>query len=132
MTPPAQPADPNSLPLLQKFLSDLNAYNAQVGTLQDAYKKAVADWQKQEQAYQTQIEAYQKDFTDLQVKRVIAVGSAESNIQLYKDDFGWTFVDKKDRASYLRTMYTTWGAQGIIILLFFGATVFLQKRREVL
>jgi hypothetical protein len=130
--PPAQPADPNSLPLLQKYLADLSAYNKTVATLQDAYKKAVADWQKQQEAYQSQIASYQKDLTNLQIKRVIAIGSAESNIQLYKDEFGWTFVDKQDRAGYLRTMYITWGAQGIIILLLFGATVFLQKRREVL
>ena len=129
--PPGKPADPNNLQLLQKYLSDLTTYNDKVSALQDQYKKDVADWQKQQKDYSTQLENYQTDFTDLQIKRVIAVGSGESNIQLYLDEFGWTFINKTDRAGYLKTMYTTWGAQGVIILLLFGATVFLQKRREV-
>ena len=59
------------------------------------------------------------------------MGSAESSIQLYKDQFGWTFVNKNDRAGYLNKLYITWGAQAIIIVLLLAATIILQKRREV-
>jgi ABC transport system ATP-binding/permease protein len=128
---PSQPADPNSLPLLQKYLADLAAYNKQVSALQNQYKQAVATWQSQEEAYKTRLENYQKDFTDLEIKRVVATGSAESSIKLYKDQFGWTFVNKDDRPGYLRVLYRTWAAQGVIIVLLFTATVFLQKRRDV-
>jgi ABC-type multidrug transport system ATPase subunit/predicted component of type VI protein secretion system len=129
--PPNQPADPNNLQLIQKYLADLTAYNDRVSVLQNQYKQEIASWQSQEAAYKTQLENYQKDFTDLEIKRVIATGSAESSIKLYKDQFGWTFVNKEDRAGYLKVMYTTWGAQGVIILLLFAATVFLQKRWDV-
>ena len=129
--PPDQPADPNNVLLLQQYLADLTTYNEQVSALQDQYRQAVADWQNQQEDYKTQIEDYQKDFTDLEIKRGIATGSAESSIKLYTDQFGWTFVNKGDRAGYLKTMYITWGAQGVIIGLLFVVTVLLQKRREV-
>jgi hypothetical protein len=128
---PEQPADLNNVQLLQKYLADLAAYNDQVSVLQAQYKQDIADWQKQQENYKTQIEDYQKAFSDLEIKRVIATGSAESSIKLYKDQFGWTFVNKDDRAGYLRTMYITWGAQVIIIVLLFIVTVILQRRREV-
>jgi ABC-type multidrug transport system ATPase subunit/predicted component of type VI protein secretion system len=129
--PPHQPADPTNVLQLQQYLAALNTYNADVSVLQNKYKQAIAQWQDQQAAYKTQIESYQKDITDLTIKRVIATSSAESSIKLYKDQFGWTFVNKNDRAGYLRTMYITWGAQAIIIVLLFAATVVLQKRREV-
>ena len=129
---PGKPADLTSLPLLQKYLADLSAYNDKVSLIQTKYQQDIADWQKQQEDYKTQLESYQKDFSVLQVKRVIAISAAESSIQLYKDQFGWTYVNKNDRAEYLRTMYITWGAQAAIILLLFAATVTIQKRREVL
>ncbi len=128
---PSQPADPNNLQLLQKYLSDLTTYNNQVSAIQDKYKQDVNAWQKQQQDYATQLEAYQKSLTDLEIKRAIAVGSAESTISRMKDQFSWAFVDKKDRAGYFKTLYTNWGAQGVIILVLFVAVVFLQKRRDV-
>jgi ABC transport system ATP-binding/permease protein len=128
---PEQPADLNNVLLLQQYLADLAAYNDQVAEIQDEYKDEIADWQDQQEDYKTEIEAYQEDFTELEIKRVIATGSAESSIKLYTDQFGWTFVNKDDRAGYLRLMYITWGAQGLIIVLLFAATVLLQKRWDV-
>jgi len=128
---PEQPADLNNVLLLQQYLAELATYNEEVAALQDQYKQDLDDWREQQEDYKTQIEAYQEDFTELEIKRVIATGSAESSIKLYTDQFGWTFINKADRAGYLRTMYITWGAQAIIIVLLFAATVFLQRRREV-
>ncbi|MCC7360099.1 MAG: FHA domain-containing protein [Anaerolineales bacterium] len=129
--PPDQPADATSVLQLQQYLAALTTYNEEVAGLQDEYKQAIADWQDEQEAYKTQLENYQTDFTELEIKRVIATGSAESSIKLYTDQFGWTFVNKADRAGYLRLMYITWGAQVIITVLLFAATVALQKRREV-
>ena len=128
---PAKPANMNSVQSLQLYLNDLTTYNDQVSKLQDQYKKDVDAWQNEQEDYKTQLESYQKDLTDLEVKRAIAVGSAESSIQRFKDDYGWTFLNKADRSLYLKTIFGTWGAQLIIILVLFVGTVVMQKRRDV-
>jgi len=58
------------------------------------------------------------------------VGSAESTIKRYMDDYGWTFVNKNDRENYLNTLYITWGAQALICLILFVGTIIMQKRHE--
>jgi len=128
---PAKPADPNNLQMLQKYLSDMSDYINQVSQIRDQYKSESNAWQKQQEDYKTQVETYQKDLSELEVKRAIAVGSAESTIRRYKDDYGWTFVNKKDRKAYLNTLFTTWAAQLIIIMVLFSGVVILQKRYDV-
>ncbi len=127
---PASPADTNNMLLLQKYLSDLTTYNDSVSEIRDAYQKEIDAWQTEQENYKTKIETYQTDLTELEVKRAIAVGSAELTIQRYKDDYGWTFVNKNDRSKYLHTLYTTWGAQLLISLVLFIGTVIMQKRHE--
>jgi ABC-type multidrug transport system ATPase subunit len=127
---PSQPADPNNLQALQAYLSELNQYNDVVAKIREDYQTQINAWQTEQEAYKTALEGYQKELTDLEVKRAIAVGSAESTIQRYKDDYGWTFVNKNDRKTYLNTLYTTWGAQALIILVLFVGTIFMQKRHE--
>jgi ABC-type multidrug transport system ATPase subunit/pSer/pThr/pTyr-binding forkhead associated (FHA) protein len=127
---PDKPADPNNILLLQKYLSDLTTYNDKVSKIRDDYQTKIDAWKKEQDSYKTAIETYQKDLTELKVKRAIAVGSAESTIQRYKDEYGWTFINKNDRQKYLNTLYTTWGAQLLISLVLFIGTVIMQKRRE--
>ncbi len=128
---PAGPNNPNSLRSLQAYLNDLNAYNEQVTKLQEDYKQKINAWQDEQTRYKDQIQTYQKDFTDLEVKRAIAVGSAEATIQRYKDDYGSTFLDKENPDLYPSAIVKTWFAQIIIILVVFAGTVFMQKRRDV-
>jgi ABC-type multidrug transport system ATPase subunit/pSer/pThr/pTyr-binding forkhead associated (FHA) protein/ABC-type multidrug transport system permease subunit len=130
-TKPADPASPNNLQALQAYLHDLNVYNDQVAKLQDDYKQKINTWQDSQETYKADIETYQKNLTELKVKRAVAVGAAESTIKKYKEDFGWTFVDKKDRSSYLKVVFGAWGAQLIIILVLFVGTLIMQKRRDV-
>lgn len=127
---PDKPADPNNILLLQKYLGDLNVYNDKVAKIRDDYQTKIDDWKKEQDLYKTAIETYQKDLTELKVKRAIAVGSAESTIRRYKDEYGWTFINKNDRQTYLNTLYTTWCAQSLISLVLFIGTVIMQKRRE--
>ncbi len=127
---PAKPADPNNLQLLQKYLVDLDDYNKQVDQIRSDYQKQVDDWKAEQDDYKNALETYQKDLTELKVKRAIAVGSAEATIRRYKDDYGWTFIDKRDRDTYLGVLYKTWFAQSIIILILFAGTVIMQKRHE--
>ncbi|MEP6894952.1 MAG: ABC transporter permease, partial [Chloroflexota bacterium] len=128
---PAAPANPNDVRALQAYLNDLTAYNEQVTKLQDDYKQELNAWQDEQIQYKDQIQTYQKDFTDLEVKRAIAVGSAEATIQRYKDDYGSTFLDKENPDLYPSAIVKTWFAQVIIILVVFAGTVFMQKRRDV-
>ena len=128
---PAKPADQNNLLLLQKYLGDLGNYNTQVAQIQTQYKNQLTAWQKSQGDYKTQVETYQKDLSELEVKRAIAVGSAESTISRYKDDYGWTFINKNDRPVYIKMLATTWIAQIFISLVLFVGVVFLQKRYDV-
>jgi hypothetical protein len=45
-------------------------------------------------------------------------------------DFGKTFVNKEDTLYYYQRIMLTWLAQGIIILVMFGITLFLIKRKD--
>lgn len=128
---PADPANPNSVGDLQAYLSELTAYNDEVSKLQDDYKEEINAWQDEQEDYKDDIQTYQEDLTELEVKRALAIGSAEATIERYKDDYGWTFLDKEDESNYLRTIVNTWIAQLIIILVVFTGTVIMQKRRDV-
>jgi len=128
---PAKPADPNNLQMIQMYLNDLTVYNEDVSQIRDQYKNELDTWQEQQEDYKTQLETYQKGLSEIEVKRAIAVGSAESTISRYKEDYGWTFIHKKDRPVYMKTLVTAWAAQIIIILTLFVGVVILQKRTDV-
>lgn len=98
--------------------------------MQDEYKKEIDVWQAKQEDYKDALKTYQVDITDLKVKRATAVGSAESTIRRFKEQYGWTFVDKTDREAYLQMLFTTWIAQIIICLVLFVGTIIMQKRSE--
>ena len=129
---------PNSLQAMQLYLTQLDTYNADVTTLQqnyndevtkrqDDYKAKINAWQDEQETYRTQIEAFQKD----EVKRAVAIGAAESTIENYQKNFGWTFVDKEDQAGYHKVLFGTWGAMLVIILVLLAGTVYMVKKRDV-
>lgn len=128
---PEQPADPNNLMQLQLYIKDLGDYNDKVSKLQDQYKSDINTWQDQQEQFRTDIESFQKELTELKVKRAIAVGSAEATIRHYKDDYGWTFINKNDRAGYMRILWINWLAQIAIIIILFVAVILLQKSYDV-
>ena len=106
-------------------------YNAEVTRLQDDYKAEMDEWQPENDDYRSAIETYEKDLTDLEVKRAIAIGTAESTIERYKDDFGWTFLNKDDKKVYYPGLLKLWLAQIVIIGIHFGVTVYVLKHRDV-
>lgn len=142
-TAPAAPnqADMNNVFILQKYIKDLSDYNTnatklqtdyndEVTKIQNKYKDDINAWQKEQEKYKDDITKYQTNQTDLEVKRATAVGSAESTIRRFKEQFGWTFVNKNDRTAYLTTLLTTWAAQIIICLVLFTGTIIMQRRYE--
>jgi hypothetical protein len=128
---PASPEDPNNVLALQAYLAELDTYNQEVSDLQDQYKSDMDEWQEQQENYKDELEQYQEDLTELEVKRAISIGSAEGSIERYKEDFGWTFLDKDDRTKYLGTIFSTWAAQVLIIFIILLGTIYMQKRRDV-
>jgi hypothetical protein len=129
---PAAPSgtDAGNVTALQKYLSDSADYNNQSAQIQEEYKKEIDVWQDKQEVYKEALKTYQVDITDLKVKRATAVGSAESTISRFKDQYGWTFVDKTDRPAYLQMLVTTWIAQLVICLVLFIGTIIMQKRAE--
>ena len=127
---PADPKNPNRVADLQAYLANLNTYNEEVSKLQDEYKEKINDWQDEQEEYKDKIQTYQEDLTELEVKRALAIGSAEATIKRYKDDYGWTFLDKENSDKYPGVIVMTWGAQLIIIVVVFIGTVIMQKRRD--
>ncbi len=129
---PASPKDEDAsnVLVLQKYLSDSGDYNNKATELQNEYKIEIDVWQDKQEIYKEALKTYQVDITDLKVKRATAVGSAESTVRRFKEQYGWTFVDKTDRDAYLSMLITTWIAQIIICIVLFIGTIFMQKRAE--
>lgn len=130
--PPAKPSNDgmNNVFVMQQYLSDSGNYSNETTQLQDEYKKEIDVWQDKQEDYKNALKTYQVDITDLKVKRATAVGSAESTIRRFKEQYGWTFVDKTNRQAYLQMLLTTWIAQIIICLVLFTGTIIMQKRSE--
>jgi ABC-type multidrug transport system ATPase subunit/pSer/pThr/pTyr-binding forkhead associated (FHA) protein len=128
---PVPPRDPNDLLAQQTYLNDLAVYDQEIAKLQDAYQAKMVVWQQAQQDYKDRLQSYQEALTQLEITRAVAVGAAESTIENYKNNFDWTFIDKKDRRHYLETIFLTWASQILIILVLFVGTVFMQKRRDV-
>ena len=99
--------------------------------LRREYENELSEFRAEQELYGAQLARYQTELAELEVERATAIGAAESNIRIYFDEYGWTFVDTEDRTAYLGTLLTTWGAQLTIILVLFVGTVIVQKRRDV-
>ncbi len=128
--PPSQPSDFTDPIALQNYFRRLSLYNDDVTRLQEQFEADLNLFRDQQLLYKDQVEVYTEDLTDLITKRSIAIGSAETTIRRFYDDYGWTFVNQEDRRAYLGMLFSTWGAQLLICLVFFLGTVFMQRRRE--
>jgi ABC transport system ATP-binding/permease protein len=129
--PPEQPADMTDPAAVQAYLAELSEHNTAVSALQREYQTDAALYSVERQLHQVRTLVYQTDLAELELTRASAIGAAESRIRFFHEDFGWTFVDKSDEGTYFQTLFTTWGAQTIIILVLFLGTVALQRRRDV-
>lgn len=129
--PPEQPANMNDPAAVQAYLAALSEHNTTVSALQREYQVDAAFYRVERELHQARTLVYQTDLAELELTRASAIGAAESRIRFFHDDFGWTFVDKSDEGAYFQTLFTTWAAQTIIILVLFLGTVALQRRRDV-
>ena len=89
-----------------------------------------ADYEAELQIYQSEMVAFQEQLVGWQIAREAAVLPAESLINTFHRDFGWTFVDQEDPDQFWPFIFNTWVAQGIIIGVLFVAILALMKRKD--
>jgi ABC transport system ATP-binding/permease protein len=127
---PQQPANLQDPLAIGAYLRALQEYQEEVNELRETFEADMNAYRDEARAYQDAMRDYQEDLTRLEIDRATAKGAAKARVRIFYDDFGWTFVDKESD-KYSRTLALTWSAQGIIILLLFGATILLQRRWDV-
>jgi hypothetical protein len=76
--------------------------------------------------------AFQTDHANWQIAQSGAVEPAENLLATYYRDYGFTFVDKNDSLAYTLQLAVSWGAQLVIIVILFIATVIMMKRKDVI
>ncbi len=131
LPPEPEPPEDSQNPLqVAAYLEELQAYLDEVNARRDAFEAEMDAYRAEADAYQDNMRDYQEELAELEVARASARGSAEARIRIFYDDFGWTFVDKESD-KYPRTLLFTWGAQALIALILFVATIFLQRRWDV-
>ena len=127
---PAEPADPNDRIAVAQYLQALQDYQDQVQKIRDEYKAQLEDYQARADVYKAEMTDYQEKRTEWEVNRNAAVGKAERTISLFKDNFGWAFVDKEDTATYWSRLVFTWMMQGLMITVLFLFILFAIYRKD--
>jgi hypothetical protein len=149
---PEQPADQTDFVALAEFQEEMRVWEAEVSTIQDAYRAELQTYQSEVdvfradmerfnaefQAFETEVgdfETRQKAYADALAQwrggREGAAGLAEQFINQTNRDFGWLFVNREDPVSYWGTIALTWTAQSFIIGILLVAIVLLIKRKDV-
>ena len=128
--PPEPPADQSDQIAVSAYLVALQDYQDEAGLIQDQYKADIDDYRAQGDVYKAEVTAYQTELAEWGIDRMSAINGAEGLIDSLNNEFGWTFVNKEDSLYYYRRIATTWFAQGVLILIMFGITLFLIKRKD--
>ena len=116
---------------MAEYLAALQVYQGQVEELQAATKAAFAEYEAEIGVYRSEVVSYQEALIRHQAAVVSAVQPAESILAAFVRDLDWTFVDKENPGKYWSFLFTTWGAQVIMIFILFFGILILQKRKDV-
>jgi hypothetical protein len=128
--PPEPPEDQSDQVAVTAYLAALGNYQDEVALIQDQYKAEVDAYQAQGEVYKAEVTAYQTELAEWGIDRMSAISGAEGLLDSMNGDFGWTFVNKDDTLYYSVRIARTWLAQSIIIMVMFGITLFLIKRKD--
>ncbi len=129
---PAEPADKTDQVAVADYLAKVKAWQAQVSQIQAEFKQNMGAYQKQAEIYNAEMIAYQQSLVKWQFARESAVRPAETLIEEYRKNYGWTLMNKNDPASYREEIATSWLAQAAFITIVFTLILLLQKRKDVL
>jgi hypothetical protein len=134
---PVKPEDEADQVAMAKYFEDLEAWQAEVQTIQNSYEAELDVYRGQVDAFRVETEAYQQraiavetERTEWLIAQEKAVGTAEGVVSRIYPGFGWSYVDKSNPTAYYGMLAQTWGAQWVIILILFVAILFLQKRKD--
>jgi hypothetical protein len=127
---PEAPADQNDQVAMVQYMNSLEAYQKEVDEIQTSYKNAMKLYESQAEVYESQMADYQEAKLEYEGARAEAVNSAEGLIENVKKEIGWAFVNKNDPKVYWPWLITTWGAQSIIILVYFILILVIFKRKD--
>jgi ABC-type multidrug transport system ATPase subunit len=128
--PPEAPADQSDQIAVSAYMVALQDYQEEVNLIQDQYKADIEDYQARGDVYKAEVTAYQTELAEWGIDRMSAISGAEGLIESMYDEFGWTFVNKENSSYYYQRITTTWIAQSLLILIMFGITLFLIKRKD--
>ncbi len=129
---PVQPADQSDADAMSAYFDELNVWEAEANRIQDDYRAEVAQYQAQAEVFQQQAVVFQTDHANWQIAQAGAVEPAENLLATYVRDYGFNFVDKNDSLAYTLQLAVSWGAQILIIVILFVATVIMMKRKDVI
>jgi pSer/pThr/pTyr-binding forkhead associated (FHA) protein/ABC-type multidrug transport system ATPase subunit len=128
---PDKPEDPTNQVAMVEFLNALDSYMKDVDLIQVNYESQMELYKAQADEYQAQMTKYQSDLVNYNIKRSGAVERAEGLIEGVSEQFGWTWVNKENKASFYSWLFKTWRAQLIIISVYIVVILFLIKRKDV-
>ena len=135
---PEEPADQSDLVAQGEFREDLLAWQQEAEAIQAGYRADIEAYRAELAVFEAEVGAYQERFANRERERVqwqiaqeSSVLPAEELIRQFNEGYGWTFVDKNNADVYPGTVFQTWIAQTVIILVLFGLIVVLQKRKDM-
>ena len=114
---------------LAQYLQAMNDYQAKVDTIRSAYKVQFNDFQANSDLHKAVMAAYPTKRNQWELDRNAAVSKAEGIINTFNNNFGWAFVDKKNKVEYWSRILFAWGiAAGMIFILFIITLVFIYQK----
>ncbi|HVM70761.1 MAG TPA: ATP-binding cassette domain-containing protein [Anaerolineales bacterium] len=129
------PPDPiqdisNQIQVVQ-YLNALKQYQQEVGKIQAGYKAEMDVYQGSASVYQGEVAKYQEDLAYYNVARATAVSTAEGLIKGVAAQAEWSWVDKSDPKVYYPWLFETWGAQILLVVIYFSISLGLVKAKDV-
>jgi hypothetical protein len=138
--PPVAPEDQSDTVAMAEYFEDLQEYQTLVEGIQDDYRAQVAAYEAEADVFKAEADIYAADFekwlqqtAEYRGRQAINQGivqTAESQLLLMTQNFGWTWIDKDDSAAYFGKLAGTWIAQGVIMGVLLVGIVFFQKRKD--
>jgi len=128
---PQPPADKNNQVAMVQYLNSLDNYQKEAERIQNDYRNQMVIYEAEAKVYEAEMTQYQEALTEYNIAREGAVKGAEEMIVSASENFGYGYVNKDDPDVFWPWMARTWGAQGILITVYFVIILFLIKRKDI-
>jgi hypothetical protein len=150
---PPEPDNQANAQEVEQFIEEMRLYEAEVNAVMAEYQAAEERFAFEAQVYQQDIEnylddvelyltgelpmyqdvmeGYYEDQAEWVAERSSAIQRAEAVIAAWKNDYGWTFVNKEDPLAFAWKVASAWFAQLFISFVLFAGILFLQKRKDI-